>query len=341
MNFFMKRRVHFFLLWLYPSLLIAGSYDGEVPVVYGGQDVEKMAGDLQRLEKFVYRTLGPNRLHKPITEDASNGMGKQDSVPQAQLDILNKKIEDMSQEIPSLLNRLEQSEHTIQKLVENNKTAVQYLTHFKKMLAEEQARNQALEEKVSKLQKQDEGALMESARPLGAVLPEAIPSLPPLEGSSPMIEDKVEMDFKGNEPLAEVPEVPEIIELSVEDLEKKARTALLTAQYDVAEKAFESLLEKDLGNEQAASAHFYLGEIAHVKKNHAKASEHYLKAFQKAPNGSKAPKSLLKLSMKLHELDKKKAACASLNKLIAEYPTADSATCAMAQAKRKEYQCAP
>jgi tol-pal system protein YbgF len=262
----------------------------EVPVVHGFQDVEKLYADLKKLEGFVYRSLGPNRLHSPITHNPPTG---------AQVDILSKKLDDLSQEVPSLLNRLEQAEHTIR----------------------------LLEGKLASVKGQEPEAGIEATPQAGlGALPE--------EDSHPLITETKDMDIDLG--MLE----PKTVELSIEELEKKARTALLTGQYDVAEQSFESLLERELGGEQAASAHFYLGEIAHVKKNHAKASEHYLKAFQSAPNSSKAPKSLLKLSMKLHDLDKKKACCASLTKLLAEYPKADSATRTMAETKKKEYQCA-
>jgi tol-pal system protein YbgF len=280
------------------SLGCQKAFADNVPVVHGFQDVEKIYADLKKLEGFVYRSLGPNRLHSPITHNAPT---------QAQVDILSKKLDDISGEVPTLLNRLEQAEHTIRQLEEKLASLVQ------RRKPEAQPADSPLEMPMAQ-----EAMLQEE--------------------STPLMNAGNDMDLGLN---LGIPATSQTPELSTEELEKKARTALLTGQYDVAEQSFEALLERELGGEQAASAHFYLGEIAHVKKNHAKASEHYLKAFQSAPNSSKAPKSLLKLSMKLHDLDKKKACCASLSKLLTEYPKADSATRTMAEAKKKEYQCAP
>ena len=328
----MNRTTHYLLIVLTMGCMTSWADEGEetkAPVVYGTQDVGKVASDLQRLEKYVYRAIGPNQLNqaKPaeIPEDAKGAS-------QAQIDLLMKKHEEVAGAIPTLTSRLEEAEHTVQKLLENNKTFIQYLTHYKKLMAEADAKRQDLEAKVAQLQAGKPSPVSEVPAPEKELSPGEIPSLPPLEmPPSPEAPAVV-----AEEPLAQ-----EEVELTIEELEKKARTSLLTAQYDVAQKTFESMLERQLSDEQAASSHFYLGEIAQLKKDHATASGHYLKSFQKAPNTAKAPKSLLKLAMTLHNLDKKKEACASLGKLLTDYPKADAATLTMANAKKKEYKCAP
>ena len=139
---------------------------------------------------------------------------------------------------------------------------------------------------------------------------------------------------------AQAPEQEEEVVLTIEELEKKARASLLAAQYDVAQKILNPF-ERSLTDAQSASTHFYLGEIAQLNKDPAKASGHYLRAFQKAPATDKPPKSLLKLAIALHNLDKQKEACASLDKVLTEYPKADATTLSMTNAKIKEYKCNP
>ena len=86
-----------------------------------------------------------------------------------------KKHEEVAGTIPAL-TAVWKKPNTVQKLLENNKTFIQYLTHYKQLLAEADAKRQALEEKFSELQA--------GAKPLPASLPESapgeIPSLPPL-----------------------------------------------------------------------------------------------------------------------------------------------------------------
>lgn len=127
--------------------------------------------------------------------------------------------------------------------------------------------------------------------------------------------------------------------LSVEELEKKARAALFAAQHNEARDLFNKLLMRELTQEKEAMVHFYLGEIAHLQKQYAKAAEHYLLTYQKHPKGPKAPQSLLKLAATLHPLGKKKEACATLQKLLNDYPTAEETTLKLAQQSRREYMC--
>jgi TolA-binding protein len=141
----------------------------------------------------------------------------------------------------------------------------------------------------------------------------------------------------GSEPSADPkPEVDDYATLSVEDLEKKAKASLVAAQYDEARLLFERLLTKDLSVEQEISARFYLGEIWFLKKQHGKASDYYLKAYQKDPKGPKAPKSLLKVALSLQSLGKKKEACITLKKLLKDHPKAESTVLAMAKEKKAE-----
>lgn len=293
------------------------------PVVYGNHNVEKLAEDLQQLQKFVYRSLGPDQLHHPVSEAGAEGVTK------AQVDLLQNKVETLSQEIPTLVDRTEQAEHTSQKLLENNKTFVQYINHFQKKLEELEAENQLLKEQLASLQTAPQ-SLSSLPKQEVEAHPGEIPAPPPLEQAQetpPVVEVE--------EPQQEEPAV----ELSPEELEKKARAELIGGQYDEARTSFEKLLEKDLDKEKAAPVHFYLGEISSFKKDLPKASEHYLASFQGDPNCARAPKSLLKLSIVLHDLGKEKAACASLDKVLSDYPKASSDILDMAKAKRKEYAC--
>lgn len=336
----MNRIVCFLIIGLGALGVMAQASEGEdmrAPVVDGTQDVSRVAADLQRLEKYVYRTLGPDQLKKkePVAMSPQGVGGSQD-----QINLLMKKHEEVAQAIPQLTARLEESEHTVQKLLDNNKTFIQYLTHYKKLIAEAALKQEAMEAKIAALQKG--GAVLgEAPAPVDPEsAPGDIPSLPPLDSplEMPPVENQgIASQVTENAPVEDP--VPEDVPLSVEDLEKKARAALLTADYDVARQTFEAMLERELSAEQGASAHYYLGEIAQLKKDAATASGHYLKAFQKAGNGDKAPKSLLKLSMALRDLGKEKEACASLSKLFEEYPKADAATLAMAETQKKAYKC--
>lgn len=278
----------------------------KIPVVYGDQNVERMAADLQRLEKFVYRTMGPDRLNHPVQSNPSTDT---QGPSQPQVELFQSKLETLSQELPALIGRLEELEHQSQKLLENNKMFVEYLTHLKQEVETLSLKNKALEEQVAAKEKKENSE---------------IPSLPPLKTEKkPAVEQK--------------PEPKGFSSLSIEELEKKAKAALVSGQHDEAQRLFEALLEKDLSVEQEITIRFYLGEIWFLKKQHGKASDQYLKAYQKDPKGAKAPKSLLKVALSLKALGKKKEACITLKKLLKDHPKAESTVLSMAKEKHLEF----
>lgn len=308
----MKYRYWFLgTILFYPLLSPADVETIRVPVIDGNNNLERIAADLHRLEKYVYRTVGADHLNKPAHEKAAA------SVPadQSQVDVFQSKFETLSQEIPALVGRIEELEHKNQKLLDNNKTFVDYLTRFKEEMAALTKKNQELEEKIAHLSTQPKES---------APVKEEIPSLPPLTTQS--------------EPAVEpIPSLAEPVVVSTDALEKKAKAALVAARYDDARELFEELLKRDLSIEQEVTTRFYLGEIWLLKKQHGKASEQYLKAYQKDPKGSKAPKNLLKLATSLYALGKKKEACVSLQKLLKDHPKAEGTILSMASEKRVEY----
>ena len=305
----------------------------DVPVVYGEKDFKRFNDTLQQLQKFVYRRLGQDTLDRPV--DALNSQeinGK--------LSNLYETLNSMQGQVPSLIGRMESLEHKVrdlkqvnEKLLENNRTFVQYVNHFKNSLQETKEQLETLKKKMNTVPN-------DTVRSETSSVVEAIPSLPPLkEGSAPESPSKEEEALiELSKPVEDESKAKEE-EISPEDLYKKALAALSMAQYDEARTSFEKLLTQNIEESRVADVHFYLGEMSSVSKDHAAASDSYLKAFQALPKGERAPKSLLKLSMALHALGKKKASCSSLNKLLSEYPNADAATRSMANEKKKLFKC--
>lgn len=321
----MRYRYQHLFVGLLTSFLSSVSVGAsEIPVVYGNENLERIATDLHRLEKYVYRTIGADHLNKPKaqTPSAPSALDENASTHQPQADVFQSKFETLSQEIPALVGRIEELEHKNQKLLDNNKTFVDYMTHFKQEMEALKQRNKELEEKITQLAHAPKE--MAAALPSEGAQPEEIPSLPPLAVQSEPVVDPI-------------PTLSEPVVLSIDDLEKKAKASLVAARYDDARQLFEELLKRDLSIEQEVATRFYLGEIWLLKKQHGKASEQYLKAYQKDPKGAKAPKNLLKLATSLYALGKKKEACVSLQKLLKEHPKAESTVLSMASEKRVEY----
>jgi tol-pal system protein YbgF len=104
-------------------------------------------------------------------------------------------------------------------------------------------------------------------------------------------------------------------------------------QYDEAEKAFTNFLEAYPKSEYAGNAYYWLGESFALRKRFDKAAVNYLQSFHKFPKNSKADISMLKLSVVLNALGKKKESCSIIAKLKLKQ---DSLNAALKQMLQKE-----
>jgi tol-pal system protein YbgF len=67
------------------------------------------------------------------------------------------------------------------------------------------------------------------------------------------------------------------------------------------------------------NARYWLGETYYVRNAYMDAAQTFFQAYKTAPDGTKAPDSLLKLGMSMASLDKPEEACATFGKLRKEY----------------------
>jgi tol-pal system protein YbgF len=114
---------------------------------------------------------------------------------------------------------------------------------------------------------------------------------------------------------------------------------LRKAEYDKAGRALTEFMQTHPDSPLAHNAHYWLGETFYVRGQYARAAEVFLDAFQKSPDGTKAPDTLLKLGMSLAQLDKTSEACASFDKLARDYPKASSAIKRTVQRERQRIGC--
>ena len=99
-----------------------------------------------------------------------------------------------------------------------------------------------------------------------------------------------------------------------------AFSLLRQADYNKAATAFEEFLGAHPNDKLAANARYWLGETHYVRGDYRTAANEFLTGFQKNPKGSKAADSLLKLGMSLIGLKQNKDACATFDKLSADFP---------------------
>jgi len=88
-----------------------------------------------------------------------------------------------------------------------------------------------------------------------------------------------------------------------------------------------------------SNAYFWYGEVFFRNKKFNDAAINYLKSYNKAPKGTKASDSLLKLSLALGELKQKDKACGIIAKLEAEFPSRPSTSIKRTKDAKLKYGC--
>ncbi len=108
--------------------------------------------------------------------------------------------------------------------------------------------------------------------------------------------------------------------LSPEDQFQQAFDLLRNQKFEEAKTAFLFFIDKNRDSALSGTAHYWLGEIYLLKKEHREAALILAEGYQKFPKSIKAPDMLYKLSESLVLIDKKNDACSTLIKLEKEYP---------------------
>lgn len=91
------------------------------------------------------------------------------------------------------------------------------------------------------------------------------------------------------------------------------------ARFEEAELAFKAFLQAHPDAVLADNARYWLAETYYVRKRYMEAAQAFFESYKQAPDGAKAPDSLLKLGMSMAGLDKPQEACATFGKLRKEF----------------------
>ena len=114
---------------------------------------------------------------------------------------------------------------------------------------------------------------------------------------------------------------------------------LQQGDYGDAEAALNEFLTAHPRDPLAANAQFWVGETFFVRTQYDRAAQAFLAGYQKYPKSAKAPESLLKLSMSLTNLNQKQEACAVLQQLATEFPSAEASVKQGATRERQRAGC--
>ena len=136
-----------------------------------------------------------------------------------------------------------------------------------------------------------------------------------------------------------LPKTPEDYGLTPQEQYDKAFGLLRQANYDDAERAFKSFIDKHGNDKMIDNAKYWYAETYYVRGKFNDSAIAFADAFQQNPKGTKAPDSLLKLAMSLGAMDKTADACGALDALKAKYPNAPATIKARADQERSRMKC--
>ena len=136
-----------------------------------------------------------------------------------------------------------------------------------------------------------------------------------------------------------LPTAPPDYGLTPQEQYDRAFGMLRQADYDGAEKAFKTFIDKNPKDKLIDNAKYWYGETIYVRGRFDESAVAFADAYQQNPQGAKAPDSLLKLSMSLAAIDKTQDACMTLTELKSKYPNASSSIRSRAEEQRSKLKC--
>ncbi len=136
-----------------------------------------------------------------------------------------------------------------------------------------------------------------------------------------------------------LPDTPPDYGLTPQEQYDRAFGLLRMADYDEAETAFKSFIDKNPKDKLIDNAKYWYAETLYVRARFQEAATAFADAYQQNPQGSKAPDSLLKLAMSLNASGKPKDACIALNELKEHYPNASGNVRHRASEERAKLKC--
>ena len=100
------------------------------------------------------------------------------------------------------------------------------------------------------------------------------------------------------------------------------QTKLAEGDFIGAQTAFKQYLEYNPDAADAGEMSFWLGESYFVRGGYADAADAYIASMRKAPDGVKAPESMVRLAATLRELGNQSEACQTLATFGSQFPNA-------------------
>lgn len=126
---------------------------------------------------------------------------------------------------------------------------------------------------------------------------------------------------------------------SASDQYNSAFGLLKQADYPAAETALRTFVQQHPDDRLAGNAQYWLGESYYARGKYPEAAGAFAEGYKRYPKGAKAADDLLKLGMSLARANQKQNACVSLVQLDHDFPHAGSAVKERAAAEKKRLGC--
>jgi tol-pal system protein YbgF len=150
-----------------------------------------------------------------------------------------------------------------------------------------------------------------------AMLPEPVTSVVP---------DNIEVPIStSGDSLPSDENIPKVVSISPDELYKVAYAAYLKGNFDFAISQFNEFLIKFPNSELTLNSRYWIGECYYAKGDFVKSIQTFIELNQKHPKSIKAPSANLKIAYSYFNLNKKDEAIKVLNELIKEYPNSGEA----------------
>lgn len=271
--------------------------------------LERLEKDMNLVQKELYRKDEPSETGKKNSSLWSSWSKKDDAAAPR----IEAMLTGLEEDIRKLQGRIEENEFTMNSLAQK----------LDKIIADLDYRVSAVENNNTLPHIASQNA--PSATPSGGSPVELEPAAGNMMAPLPKeVIGTVQPDVTGDDPSVQY---------------EKAFALLRKADYDKAEIALKTFIEKNPDNSLVGNAYYWLGETFYVRENYQQAAVNFLKGYQDFPNGNKVSDNLLKLAMSLAKLGKKQEACTTFNKLIKEFPKADKDVKTKVEAEKKALQC--
>ena len=136
-----------------------------------------------------------------------------------------------------------------------------------------------------------------------------------------------------------LPDAPADYGLSPQEQFDRAFGLLRQANYDEAEHAFKTFIEKNPKDRQIDVAKYWYAETLYVRNHYDASAVAFADAYQQNPRGARAPDSLLNMALSLNALNKTSDACATLGELLRKFPHSAPSLRARATEEQTKMKC--